>query len=52
MTADTIVFDAGAGSIKYLAQVETGDIVTDYIATTTAAVSVGPVAKRAPFGLP
>jgi hypothetical protein len=27
------------------AQVETGDIATDYIATTTAAVSVGPVAN-------
>jgi hypothetical protein len=26
-------------------QVETGDIATDYIATTTAAVSVGPVAN-------
>ena len=28
-----------------LAQLETGDIATDYIATTTAAVSVGPVAN-------
>ena len=27
------------------AQIETGDIATDYIATTTAAVSVGPVAN-------
>jgi hypothetical protein len=29
----------------YGAQIETGDIATDYIATTTAAVSVGPVAN-------
>jgi hypothetical protein len=31
--------------IVYGAQLETGDIATDYIATTTAAVSVGPVAN-------
>ena len=31
--------------IIYGAQLETGDIATDYIATTTAAVSVGPVAN-------
>jgi hypothetical protein len=36
-----------AGSFVYIqnAQLETGDIATDYIATTTAAVSVGPVAN-------
>jgi hypothetical protein len=34
----------GTSSIAFWgAQVETGDIATDYIATTTAAVSVGPV---------
>jgi hypothetical protein len=35
---------SGTGSVFiYEAQLETGDIATDYIATTTAAVSVGPV---------
>ena len=35
-----------AGSIYFQnAQLETGDIATDYIATTTTAVSVGPVAN-------
>jgi hypothetical protein len=36
-----------AGSFVYIqnAQLETGDIATDYIATTSAAVSVGPVAN-------
>jgi hypothetical protein len=42
--------DAGgnsSGNNVYIqnAQLETGDIATDYIATTTAAVSVGPVAN-------
>jgi hypothetical protein len=37
---------SSTGSFKLLrAQVATGDIATDYIATTTAAVSVGPVAN-------
>ena len=36
-----------AGSFVYIqdAQIETGDVATDYIETTTAAVSVGPVAN-------
>jgi hypothetical protein len=36
-----------AGSFVYIqdAQIETGDIATDYIATTSAAVTVGPVAN-------
>jgi hypothetical protein len=33
----------GCDATIYAAQLETGDIATDYIATTTAAVSVGPV---------
>jgi hypothetical protein len=33
------------GLFIYASQAETGDIATDYIATTTAAVSVGPVAN-------
>jgi hypothetical protein len=35
------------GEVAYMAfaQLESGDIMTDYIATTTAAVSVGPVAN-------
>ena len=38
---------ADVGSFVYIqdAQLETGDIATDYIATTTTAVSVGPVAN-------
>jgi hypothetical protein len=35
----------GANILIQAAQLETGDIATDYIATTTAAVSVGPVAN-------
>jgi hypothetical protein len=35
----------GCDATIYAAQLETGDIATDYIATTTAAVSVGPVAN-------
>ena len=40
-------FGSGAAGSVYIqdAQLETGDIATDYIATTTAAVSVGPVAN-------
>ena len=34
---------AGSGIYAWGLQLETGDIATDYIATTTAAVSVGPV---------
>jgi len=37
--------DGTSGVLFYAAQFETGDIATDYIATTTAAVSVGPVAN-------
>ena len=37
--------DGTSGVILFGAQAETGDIATDYIATTTAAVSVGPVAN-------
>jgi hypothetical protein len=39
------VGDTSGNIIIYKAQVEAGDIATDYIATTTAAVSVGPVAN-------
>ena len=47
------IYPASGGSISgttgniliYAAQAETGDIATDYIATTTASVSVGPVAN-------
>lgn len=35
----------GSGIFAFGLQVETGDIATDYIATTSAAVSVGPVAN-------
>jgi hypothetical protein len=35
--------DGTSGALLYAAQLETGDIATDYIATTTTAVSVGPV---------
>jgi hypothetical protein len=38
-----IAANAGTNVYVYGAQIETGDIATDYIATTTAAVSVGPV---------
>ena len=37
--------DGVSGAFIWGAQYETGDIATDYIATTTAAVSVGPVAN-------
>ena len=37
--------DGTSGVLFYAAQLETGDIATDYIATTSAAVSVGPVAN-------
>jgi hypothetical protein len=40
-----IAANAGTNVYVYGAQIETGDIATDYIATTTAAVSVGPVAN-------
>jgi len=36
-------FTAGEGIYVAFAQAETGDIATDYIATTSSAVSVGPV---------
>lgn len=36
---------SGNGYFLWRTQYETGDIATDYIATTTAAVSVGPVAN-------
>jgi hypothetical protein len=44
--ASTSVY-AGTGSTAFIwgAQMEDGDIATDYIATTSAAVSVGPVAN-------
>jgi hypothetical protein len=38
-----VAANAGTNVYVYGAQIETGDIATDYIATTTAAVSVGPV---------
>jgi hypothetical protein len=54
-TTDVRIFPAEANAVLasqvgdniYIqdAQLETGDIATDYIATTTAAVSVGPVAN-------
>jgi hypothetical protein len=40
-----IAANAGTNVYVYGAQIETGDIATDYIATTSAAVSVGPVAN-------
>jgi hypothetical protein len=39
----TITPDLSVSLLIWGAQLETGDIATDYIATTTAAVSVGPV---------
>ena len=47
-TAVGIAFASDSSAANLLiafAQLETGDIATDYIATTTAAVSVGPVAN-------
>jgi hypothetical protein len=46
-TATTNGSNASTGDYVYIqaAQLEAGDIATDYIATTTAAVSVGPVAN-------
>jgi hypothetical protein len=46
--ASTLILFPSSGlavgsTFAYEAQLETGDIATDYIATTTAAVSVGPV---------
>ena len=45
--AGSIVYNLVSGEGLYLwrSQMELGDIATDYIATTTAAVSVGPVAN-------
>ena len=43
--ASTYVGTGTDGVFIWGAQLETGDIATDYIATTTAAVSVGPVAN-------
>jgi hypothetical protein len=46
--ASTVVIGNGLSSVDaliYGSQLETGDIATDYIATTTTAVSVGPVAN-------
>jgi hypothetical protein len=40
-----VVANTGTNVYVYGAQIETGDIATDYIATTSAAVSVGPVAN-------
>jgi hypothetical protein len=42
-TETQFVGDGTSGIFLWGAQTETGDIATDYIATTTAAVSVGPV---------
>jgi hypothetical protein len=44
-TSDNANAEAAGTIYIQNAQVETGDIATDYIATTTAAVSVGPVAN-------
>ena len=46
-TSSNYVFtgDGTSGILIQASQLETGDIATDYIATTTAAVSVGPVAN-------
>ena len=41
----TYTGDGTSGLFLWGAQLETGDIATDYIATTSAAVSVGPVAN-------
>jgi hypothetical protein len=45
--SDSNTATCDAGSFVYIqdAQIEVGDIATDYIATTSAAVSVGPVAN-------
>jgi hypothetical protein len=40
---EAFIGDGTSGLFLWGAQTETGDIATDYIATTTAAVSVGPV---------
>ena len=40
-----VAANAGTNVYVYGAQIEEGDIATDYIATTSAAVSVGPVAN-------
>ena len=46
LAATRFVSTASTGTfIAFGAQIETGDIATPYIATTTAAVSVGPVAN-------
>jgi len=44
-TTQSYTGDGVSGMYYWAAQAETGDIATDYIATTTAAVSVGPVAN-------
>ena len=44
-SGSTFVGNGTSGIFLWGAQLETGDIATDYIATTTAAVSVGPVAN-------
>jgi hypothetical protein len=44
-SGSTFVGDGTSGVFLWGAQIETGDIATDYIATTSAAVSVGPVAN-------
>jgi hypothetical protein len=41
----SFIGDGVSGAFIWGAQLETGDIATDYIPTTTAAVSVGPVAN-------
>ena len=45
VTGVTSTTSGGESFIAFGAQLEASDIVTDYIATTTAAVSVGPVAN-------
>jgi hypothetical protein len=44
-TGDGDISQTSGNIIIQNAQLETGDIATDYIATTSAAVSVGPVAN-------
>jgi hypothetical protein len=44
-SSNTYAGNGTDGLFIYAAQAETGDIATDYIATTSAAVSVGPVAN-------
>ena len=44
-TRGTVTTNTSADVLLAFAQLETGDIATDYIPTTTAAVSVGPVAN-------